>query len=65
MSDTQQTVHIVEIISEHKTFKGGQRPPRGMKRVMARIGFYPNSRKLFTRHVDTQDGRIGYLKAGV
>lgn len=62
MAAERQTVHILQVISEQKTFKQGTRPPRGMKRVMARIGFYPNSKKPFTRFVDTPDGIIGYLK---
>lgn len=62
MPESPQTVHIVEVISEQKTFKRDQRPARGMKRVMARIGFYKDSKKLFTRFVDTPDGVVGYLK---
>jgi len=61
MSKGPQEVHIVKIISEHKKFRYGARPAPGYKRVQAVVSFYKNSRHPTTRHVDTQDGKLGYL----
>lgn len=60
-------VQIVKIISEHKK-KNRANPEKhifpvapGCRRVMA-IVKYPGSKKTVTRHCDTRDGKVGFIR---
>lgn len=55
-------VQIVKIISEHKRrYSGDKRPAPGHRRVMA-IVKHSGSSKTVTRHCDTKDGKVGFIR---